>query len=230
MAENVTNWFRFFAYQTGILDDLAPFRPYGYWVLLALGALALLLGFRTYRPMFSALLFMVIATVTSILLRGRTDWGSITTCFTVIGVPAVFMAWFWFRLDGCLLCALLAACMGWTAWPRIWVAVVCALAGLLLTLSFPVLSIDLMTAAAGTWLLCDLSPQLLARFLPQAVPQTRLACTLTALAVGFGFQYLTTLRQKIFKKRRPDRVTRWLEERERRRKHAGYADSFSEGN
>ena len=222
MAANVTDWFRFFAYQTGIMDDLGPYRQYGPWALLVIGALALVLGFRTYRAMFSALLFMIIATVTSILLRDRTDWGSVVTCFTVIGVPAAFFAFFWHRLGGSLLCALLAACMGWSARPSIWVALLCALAGLIMTLNFPVFTIDLLTAGAGAWLLGDVAPGLW----PEAEP----IYALGALAIGFAFQYLTTLRQKLFKKRRPDRMTRWLEERERKRKHAQYADSLSEGN
>lgn len=223
MAEIVTYWFRFFAYETGILDELGPYRQYGPWVLLAIGALALVLGFRVYRGLFSALLFMLVATVTSILLRGRApDWGDVVTCFSVLGVTAAFMGLFWHRMGGTVLCALLGACMGWAVWPKVWFVIVCALAAFVMTLNFPVFTIDLMTAGAGAWLLWDVAPGLW--------PAARPVYILAALAAGFAFQYLTTLRQKLFKKRRPDRMTRWLEEKERERKHAGYADSLSEGN
>lgn len=219
MAGIINNGFMFFAYETGIMGEIQRYQYLGLRILLVLGLLACFFGFRAYRGFCSAILFMVVAVVTSILLRGRTDWGSITTCFTVIGVTLAFFAWFWFRLDACVFCALIAACAGWSISQSIWAVILPAAAAFILTLNFPVICLCLFTAGGGVWLLWDIAAEGGVRLHPLYL--------LLGLAVGYGFQILTTRNQTLFKKVRPDRLTHWLEERERKRKHVG---GIPEGN
>ncbi len=219
MAQLLTDGFLRFANETGIIQELWRYEAYGYWALVAVGALALLLGFRVYRGYCSAMLFMLTATVTCILLRDRVSWRAVDTCFSVIGVVLAFFSLFWHRLDACLFCALIGGCAGWVLFRSVWGIIPLALIGLILTLTFPVETLRVMTSILGCWILWDA-----AVWRGLGIP---FIVTVPVVAVGYLSQRLVSRKQTLFKKVRPDRVTHWLEERERKKQHA---DGISQGN
>lgn len=206
-----------FARETGILAQLERYETAALWVLAALGLLLCLAGIRVYRACCAGLLFLLTAALTCVLLRDRAAWREVVTCFSVLGVTLSFLALFWNRLDACLICAAIGGCAGWLLTEGMWGAMLLGLTCLILTLTFPVETLRILTAAMGSRILWE-AAAVGGWELPWPV-------MIPTAALGYLVQRLSSRRQMLFKKARPDWVTYWWEERKRR-----YAHGISKGN
>ena len=229
MARLVRDGFLFFANETGIIVNLWNYERFAFPALVILGALSCLLGVRVYRWYSAAMIFMLTATVACLLLRGDTSWRAIVTCFSVIGITLGFLALFWNKLDGCVLCALIGGGAGWLLFRSVWGVIPLALLEFVLMLIFPLETLRVTMAVFGSWVLWDLSMwQGMGLSWPLMIP---------AAAFGYLIQRLFSRNQTLFKKVRPDRMTHWMEERERKKKEKKeqrrekrHADSVPQGN
>lgn len=209
MIEVINHWFEIFASETGILGDMRRYQGGGIWVLLALGLLTCILGFKIYRALFSTSLFLLIALVSSTTLGGRMDWGAVVTLFSVAGVALAVLGYGWNRLGGVLVCVIAGAIMT-TAWslPLLTITLISAVMGILV-LVFPVITICMTTAVWGSWLFLDALYLLTGRNGSYGVWVVLLTI------VGFAIQMLISRKQKLFSKVCPNRLRYWMEKRRR---------------
>lgn len=207
MAQLVSELFQKFAYETGILGELRAYGAFGMQCLIALAAVFVLFGFKTYRAVFALLVFMAVALASCFLLTGRTDWGSIVTCFSVLGSVLAFMGYKWVHLGACIISGLVALSAAWVYTHTLWLAVLLCVLAIAATVAFPVICICLFTALWGSLVLTELTP------LPDALWMIVLLC-----AGGFALQMLLARKQKLFAKKYPAFVTHWLEQRQQRKK------------
>lgn len=196
----LSEYFVWFAYQTGILGELRRFEPYGAGCLLILGVLCCFLGFKMYRVFFSVYLFSLIAAACCILLRSRMDWGAVVTCFAVLGTVISLLAYQWYRLGGCVISGLIGMGIGWLLFPSLWALAVGAVLGIVFTLQFPVIAICLLTALWGGGMVSGL----------EVAPGGGVTFVLF-VAAGFSLQMVMNRKQKLFASVCPDRVRHWLE-------------------
>lgn len=65
-------------------------------------------GVRIYRGAWSALVFLSVTLSLTLFLRGKADWGTIVTAFTVLGMILSVLAFHWKRLAAFILSGILA--------------------------------------------------------------------------------------------------------------------------
>lgn len=205
MVELIIRLFQKFAYEMGILGEIRLYGQFGTICLTVLAVLALLMGLRVYRAVFSLIVFMAIALASSLLLSGKTGWGEIVTCFAVVGTVLAFLAYKWNYLGGAVVCGMIACGLVWTAGGAIWQAVLCTALAVVLAVFFPVISINLITSLWGSCVLTELLP------IPEGIWMV-----LMIAAFGFAIQMFTSRKQDIFQKKYPAAVTHWMEQRKRK--------------
>lgn len=212
MTGILSKWFEIFAAETGILGEIRQYQEIGAWVLLLLGILACFFGFKVYRGLFSVSLFLIIALVSSVTLRDRTDWGAVVTLFSVAGVALSVLGYGWYRLGGVVVCAIAGGLMASVWSTSLWVIWGTAAAFGILVLIFPVITICFTTAMWGGWLLLDTLYLVTGKNIePYGL--------WVALAAGAGFlvQLCISRKQKLFPKACPERLRYWMEKRRQAR-------------
>lgn len=207
MTGIINHWFEIFASETGILGEMRRYQGGGVWVLLVLGLLTCLFGFKLYRGLFSISLFLFIALVSSVTLGSRMDWGSVVTLFSVAGVALAALGYGWSRLGGVMIC-FIAWAMMITVWnTSLWVILPAAAVFGILVLIFPVITISATTALWGGWVFMD------ALYLMTG-NNGRYGVWVVLLAIaGFMLQLFISRKQKLFPKVCPDRLRYWMEKR-----------------
>lgn len=213
MTEVIVELFQRFAFETGIMGEVRQYGQMGMVILTMLAAVALVLGFKTFRAFFSFLVFIGVTVLSCILLENVADWGEITTCFSVIGTVLALLAYKWHRLGGCIICALIAALTVWTVNESFLIALLLGVLAIISTLLFPVITICLATSLWGSLVLSEL-----------LLVTTDIYVIVGVWLAGFAIQMLTNSRQRLFLKKCPDKMTHWLEQRKRKRKK--HADSI----
>ena len=206
MVEVLKYIFLKFAEETEILEKVTQYGSFAPWALLALGLMLCFFGFKTYRPLFSVLIFMGVAILSCLILKDRTHWGAVVTCFSIVGVFVGFLSFYWHHPAACILCAVIGASVGWAIAPTLWLAIPLGVLGFLSALTFPVLSVCFWTALEGAWILAG-AVSLAGIPLPGAL------VAVVGFLGGLLLQHFTNRRQDTFKKVRPDKVTHWMEKR-----------------
>lgn len=206
MAKIIADFFLKFADVTKIRDDIGNYQNYAIWALGILGLLLCFGGFKIYRTILMLLVFTGITIASCVCLEGHVDWGGIVTCFAVTGVFLGFISFYWFRFGACLICGIIGAMIGWLICPSVWLVLIGGMIGVAFTLTFPVVSLSLFTAAGGVLLLKDVAVML-------EMPRFAVGVLILGVLMGFSVQMLTNRKQDIFKKVRPDRVTYWMEKK-----------------
>ena len=206
MAKIIADFFLKFADVTKILDDIESYQDYAIWALGILGLLLCFCGFKIYRTILMLLVFTGVTIVSCVCLDGYTDWGAIVTCFAVTGVFLGFISFYWYRFGACLVCGIIGAMIGWLICPSVWLVLVGGMIGMAFTFTFPVVSLTLFTAAGGALLLKDVVVML-------ELSNIAVGVLVVGIGSGFAVQMMTSRKQDIFKKVRPDRVTYWMEKK-----------------
>ena len=196
-----------FSLETGILDAVNENIEFLSVILLILAVLTCFFGFNIYRAEFSVLVFIAVTLVCCFVMRERTDWGTVTTAFAVLGTAFAFFAFRWHRLGGFVVAGLIAAAAVWTLSRTLWITVAAGLLAGVLVLMLPVIVICLMTSLWGTMVLygyrSDLSFLNGNGYVPFFI----------IVAAGFLVQMLVNRRQKLFAKAYPRRLEHWIQER-----------------
>lgn len=196
-----------FSLETGILDTVNENIEFLSGVLLLVAVLTCFFGFNIYRVEFSVLVFVAVTLVCCFIMGNRTDWGTVTTVFAVLGTAFAFFAFRWHRLGGFFVCGLIAAAVAWIMTQSIWVTIVAGvLAGILLLL-FPVIMLCLMTSLCGTLIIYGFKSDI--TFLHGMGNQV----FVIIMAAGFALQMLINRKQKLFEKKYPKRLEHWMQER-----------------
>ncbi|MBQ4523914.1 MAG: hypothetical protein IJA10_13330 [Lachnospiraceae bacterium] len=204
MSELMKEFFLEFVNTTGLSEEVSPFLSLGGICVIILGIIGCVLGFRTYRMFFSAILFMGTATASFYFMTGTESLRSIATCVAVVGVVLAFFGYRWHRLGGFVLCFLVGMCIGWLLYPSILLAVVCGVFAGMAEIFFPVIAISAMTSLWGAWMLAD-------AFKVSGALQI---VTISGIAViSVVWQLFLNRKQKLFTKVCPDRVRYWMEQR-----------------
>lgn len=202
MVDLVIKLFQDFAYETGILGEIRGYEKQGMWCLLVLSVMALVWGFKTYRVIFSALLFMGCTLAICHLLTDKTDWGTIVTTFAVLGTAIALIGYNWNYLGGVSISVLITCGVTFMLSESIVVMVLVGILFAVLVVQLPVVTICLTTALWGSLMLIELT------MLPDEV------LFISGLTLfGFLFQMFVNKKQTLFKKLYPIYITNWLERR-----------------
>lgn len=200
MIEFVNRFFLSFAWETGILGEIRQYYDFKIVILTLLGVLACFLGFKIYRSLFSIFTFMVTAMGSICFMKNITDWGTIVTTFSVIGIGLAFFAFRWTYLGAVIINSLIV--MGFLSMISnsiIGIVISCVLIAIAIVL-FPVISTIILTSAFGGTILGEIFNlnKLTIMFL---------------IVAGIIIQKLTNQNQKLFEKEYPDKINDFLEKR-----------------
>lgn len=204
MSELIKELFLEFVNTTGLSEEVSPFFSYGGICIMILAIMGCMLGFRTYRMFFSAILFMGTATASFHLMAGTESLRSVATCVAVVGVVLAFFGYRWHRLGGFMICFLIGMGIGWLLYPSLLLAVVCGILAGTLEVFFPVIAISVMTSLWGTCMLAE-------GF--QLSGALQVAAVLGIAVLSSAWQLFLNRKQKLFAKVCPDRVRYWMEQR-----------------
>ncbi len=149
VIELVKELFFLFALETGILGVVKENEDFLAIILLIIGVLACFFGFKIYRAIFSVLVFMAVTLISIFLMAGKTDWGTITTTFAVLGTVLAFFAYRWHWLGGFIICALVAIATGWIHTYSLWFSLMLGILVIASMAYVPVIMICLMTSLWG---------------------------------------------------------------------------------
>ena len=204
MSDLMKELFLEFVNTTGLSEEVSPFLSVGVICTVVLGILACVLGFRTYRMFFSAILFMGTATASFCLMLGSESLRSIATCVAVVGVVLAVSGAHWHRLGGFVICFLIGMSIGWLLYPSILPAILFGVLAGIAELFFPVIAISAMTSLWGVWMLTD------------AVKLSGALQSVTIIIIAalcLVWQLFLNRKQKLFTKVCPDSVRYWMEQR-----------------
>lgn len=188
---------------TGIANQAEPVLSIGGILVIVLGVVACILGFRTYRMFFSALLFIITAMISFLVLEGE-SLRSIATCVAVVGVVLAFFGYRWPKIGGFVVCLMIGMCFGWILHPNLILAIIIGVLAALFETLFPVLGISAMTSLWGATLLIE---------------RLNLESALGVIAILLVAAVCTTLQlivnknQKLFTKVCPDKIRYRMEQR-----------------
>ena len=203
MNELMKEIFIKFADITGISDQVGPVLSIGGILVIVLGMIGCILGFRTYRMFFSALLFVVVAMASFWILEGEA-LRSIATCVAVVGVVLAFFGYRWPKLGGFTICFVIGMCFGWIIHPSLILAIIVGVLAALFELYFPVLAISGMTSLWGASLLVG-------KLEFDGVIEIVVIMLIT---IGSTiFQLVINRKQKLFSKVCPDKIRYRMEQR-----------------
>lgn len=210
MRALTTELFLRFSLETGILDTVNENIELLSVVLLFLAVLTCFFGFNVYRAEFSVLVFIGVTLICCFIMRDRTDWGTVTTTFAVLGTAFAFFAFRWHRLGGFVICGVTAAAAVWLITQSIWItAAAGVLAGILLLL-FPVIMICLMTSLWGMLVIYGFREDI-----PLLYGRGRFIFVVI-MAAGFVLQMIINRKQILFAKVYPRRLEHWMEKRRKK--------------
>lgn len=202
MIEFVNSIFTKFAWETGILGSIKQYQDYWFIILILLGILTCFLGFKTYRAFFSLFTFMGIVIVCSHLMRNITDWGTIVTTFSVLGITLAFLSYNWKHLGAIVISILITLGFISMIYLNIVVTIILCVLVSIFTLNFPVISISILTSIFGGIMISEVFG--LQNF------------TMMFLIVyGILIQIATNRDQSVFEKEYPDKVKRFIEKRKK---------------
>ena len=172
--------------------------------IIILGIIGCVLGFRTYRMFFSAILFMTTAVAAFHFMAGKESLRSIATCIAVVGVVLAFFGYYWNHLGGFVICFLIGMGTGWLLYPSYLLAVACGILAGVAEALFPRIAISAMTSLWGACMLVD-------GF--QMSGALQVVAVLGVAVISSVWQLFLNRKQKLFAKVCPDRVRYRLEQR-----------------
>ena len=207
MKELMKELFFRFSLETGILGTVKENERLLEIILICIATLACILGFKIYRILFSMLMFVVVTLLICFLMKERTDWGTVATMFAVLGTVCAFFAYRWHKVGGFIICALIAAAMGWIHTGSIWITFIAGLLAGIAMLVFPVIMISLMTSAWGSIILFE------ARVEIPFMENLSIIIFFIFAVAGFLLQMLINKKQTLFPKKYPKKVQHWMEKR-----------------
>ena len=210
MRALTTELFLRFSLETGILDTVNENIELLSGILLFLAVLTCFLGFNVYRAEFSVLVFIGVTLICCFIMRERTDWGTVTTTFAVLGTAFAFFAFRWHRLGGFVICGVTAAAVAWLMTQSIWITVAAGVLAGILLLWFPVIMLCLMTSLWGALVIYGFRGDI-----PLLYGRGNLAVVII-MAAGFVLQMMINRKQKLFVKVYPRRLEHWMEERRKK--------------
>ncbi len=208
MGDLIQNLFLNFAFETGIFDIAIENVTFLQQFLGVAAVLTCFLGFYVYRGEFSILMFIAVALLCCWGMGGKTDWGTITTTFAVVGIAASFFTYRWHLVGGIVVMGLMAGSLVWVyvAHSMIFVVIAAIVAAIMVVL-FPVLTIVFITSLWGSMLIFENAYYM--DFGSSAALMLSTAC----FVVGLLLQLFLTRNQKHFSKTCPDKVRYWAEHR-----------------
>lgn len=210
MRELTNELFLRFSLETGILDTVKENIEFLSGVLLILAIITCFFGFYVYRAEFSVLVFIAVTLICCFIMRQRTDWGTITTTFAVLGTALAFFAYRWHRFGGFVICATVAGTAIWIITQSIWIAIIASVLSGIMFLMFPVIMISLMTSLWGMLVIYGFRDNI--SFLQGCGN----LIFLLIMVAGFTLQMIITRKQKIFVKSYPRHLEHWIKGRRNR--------------
>lgn len=196
----INNIFLKFAWETGILGSIREFQNNWVFVLILIGILACFFGYKTYRTFFSLLVFMGIATACSLLMREYTDWGSIVTTFSVIGITLALLAYRWVYLGALVINILITIGLVANVSNSLILGITLSIIVGFITIYFPVISVCALTSIFGGIVITEL------------FNLTNIGMFLLIIG-GVIIQNMTNKNQVAFEKPYPDSVMKFYENR-----------------
>ncbi|MBQ4283912.1 MAG: hypothetical protein IJB96_08310 [Lachnospira sp.] len=207
MSELLRELLKIFTDSTGISQDVQAYANVGGAVLIGLGIVLCVFGFRSYRALFSGLCVVTIAYIYCTWLASMMSWREAVTAIAVMGTVVAFFAYRWYRVGGLGVCFALGACLGWLICPSIVVAIICGVIAAVGQWLFPVIVIILTTSAVGGCLLVDTLK--LDGFM-------YLVAVVGVMAVAVVIQLIINRNQKLFTRTCPEVFNALLEKKRNR--------------
>lgn len=205
-----TELFLRFSLETGILDTVNENIEFLSGFLLILAVLTCFFGFSVYRAEFSVLVFIAVVLICCFVMRKRTDWGTVTTTFAVLGTAFAFFAFRWHRLGGFVICGLIASALAWMLTQSIWITAGAGVIAGTIFLFFPVIMLCFMTSLWGMLVIYGFKD-----YIPFLHGRSNLIFGLI-MAAGFVLQMLLNRRQKLFVQIYPRHLEHWIKERRKK--------------
>lgn len=203
MIELARELFFFFSLETGILGVVKENENFLIVTLIVVAVMLFFFGFKIYRAIFSVLIFMTATLVIIFIMKGQTDWGTITTTFEVLGSILAFFAYRWHILGGYCISIFSGITTAWVYTQSMMTSI---LVGVLvgITMSFlPVITLCLTTTLWGWVVLQEFS----------LFEDIGMFLLLIILVIGFGLQVLMNKNQVLFEKPYPEMMIQWIDER-----------------
>lgn len=204
MKDLIKELFFLFSMETGILGIVKENQEFLGSILLIIGTFACFLGFRIYRLIFSILTFMAIAISSIFFMRNFTDWGTITTTFSVLGTVGAFFSYRWHKLGGIIISVLISAAIGWIYTYSILVSILVGILVMILMLFFPVITIYFMTSLWGTLIIKEF-------LMMNSTNYRRIILSFIIFSTGFITQLIINKNQELFDKSYSYRLKNWIE-------------------
>lgn len=204
MKDLIKELFFLFSMETGILGIVKENQEFLGSILLIIGTFACFLGFRIYRLIFSILTFMAIAISSIFFMRNFTDWGTITTTFSVLGTVGAFFSYRWHKLGGIIISVLISAAIGWIYTYSILVSILVGILVMILMFFFPVITIYFMTSLWGTFIIKEF-------LMMNSTNYRRIILSFIIFSTGFITQLIINKNQELFDKSYSYRLKNWIE-------------------
>ena len=188
MIELVRELFFAFSLETGILGVVKENEDFLIVTFLAVAILLCLFGFKVYRAIFSLLTFMATTLLIVFIMRGRTDWGTITTTFAVLGSIFSFFAYREHKLGGYCISILCGATITWVYTQSLAISIIAGIfVGVTMSV-FPVITLCFMTALWGAIVIQESS----------VFEYMGTMLSLFSLGIGFILQMFISRNQTLF--------------------------------
>jgi len=203
MRELVRELFFLFSVETGILGVVKENEKFIISILMGIAVLICFFGFKIYRGLFSALMFMGSTLVIVFFMRGHSDWGTITTVFAVLGTVLAFFSYRWNVLGGYCISISSGVTIAWVYTHSILITII---TGILVAVSMrflPVITLCFMTTIWGVVVIQEFI----------IFGDKVILISSIILIVGFSLQLLTNRNQTLFDKPYPDKMKQWMEKK-----------------
>lgn len=203
MKELVKELFFLFSMETGILGVVKENETFLGYILIALAIVLCFFGFKIYRGVFSVLMFIGSTLIIVFLMRGRSDWGTITTTFAVLGTVIAFFSYRMNLLGGYTISILSGLSIGWIYTHSIWVSILIAtLVGVFMKI-LPVITLCFMTSLWGVIVIQGFP----------IIGDRGIWIPFIILILGFSLQIIMSKNQTLFDNPFPNEMKKWIEKK-----------------
>lgn len=208
MRELIIELFFLFSMETGILGMVKENIVFLEKFLLIIGIFSYFAGFKIYRAIFSIIVFIGVVLTSVFLMKDYTDWGTITTIFSVLGTVFGFLVYRAGKLGGFIICGLMGGTIVWINTYSMVFSIVIGLLVASLMLFFPVIILSFITSLWGAFIIKDFGSSLI------TINKGEVLVFWIMVILGFGVQIITNTKQELFEEPYPPKLKSWLQKKE----------------
>lgn len=204
MIELITHFFTWFTFETGIIGKIRQYSELGLWCIFIIGFMSCFFGFKVFRAYFSVFMFGLVTSLCCLFFKERWDWGSVTTCFAVVGVFVALLSFEWKKAGAIIMCGIFGAMTASLFLASNIVVLLIGIVCIVAVILFPVITICFLSSLWGSIILSEILPVTNAGY-----------CYLILTIIAFGLQLFFNRKQDLFKETCPKWMKHKMEARRR---------------